>query len=470
MPRTLVEILSRNGWCRNTDSPRFARLMARGATSSMALMIGQDHDARNAPPIPRRSFKLLVFSGHGVSDIYFFVLPVVLPMMLAQYHLRYAGGGTVLSIYLLVVALGSVVSGRLSDSLHRWRLIGVGFLLSAVGFASSAGSNPLPLLLVSLAVAATGVSVFHPSMLGAIERTIPSRRSVFYGAFESWSTLVLTAMFFAVGILIRSVSWRYVLVMVAVPGLVMGLIFLTLRWPTDAVVASDGPTASGRRVNDKVATAATRAASPARSLLAIYLAGNMLRFFTITGMLSFVPTYFVHQVGLSPGTAAYAGGVFFAGGVIGARIGGALADRFPPYRILMFSLSALFPLVLLFGTVSAVVPLLVVLFIMGVVAASCVPLQNLLLRDFGSHLGSGQVFGIMMGVMTVTQALSPAAFGFIADAAGLSWAFRLFAIPAFLAWALTWVLVRTPYVKSLAAPIAGATGPVDAPAPASPAP
>ncbi|MCK4514052.1 MAG: hypothetical protein KAU31_02280, partial [Spirochaetaceae bacterium] len=55
----------------------------------------------NRSTLSLRQFQRLVFFGHGTNDLYWFILPVLLPMMLARYNLRYAGGGTVLSIYLL---------------------------------------------------------------------------------------------------------------------------------------------------------------------------------------------------------------------------------------------------------------------------------------------------------------------------------------------------------------------------------
>ena len=55
-----------------------------------------------------------------------------------------------LSAYLMLIALLSFVFGRLSDRLPRWRLIGVGFLVAAVGFFAAGVSAALALFVAAL--------------------------------------------------------------------------------------------------------------------------------------------------------------------------------------------------------------------------------------------------------------------------------------------------------------------------------
>ena len=57
--------------------------------------------------------------GHGANDLYWFILPLVLPALLSRYNLGYTGAGGILTIYLLFTAAGSFVMGRLSDRMSR---------------------------------------------------------------------------------------------------------------------------------------------------------------------------------------------------------------------------------------------------------------------------------------------------------------------------------------------------------------
>ncbi len=391
----------------------------------------------NRSTLSLRQFQRLVFFGHGTNDLYWFILPVLLPMMLARYNLRYAGGGTVLSIYLLVVALFSFVVGRLSDRTDRWRLIGIGFLLTAAGFALASIGASLTVFLILLAIAAVGVSTFHPTMYGAIEETVRSDRGRFYGEFESWGGTTITVMMVVTGYLLGSISWTGVLRLVAVPGFAAGIIFLAARRPPPRA----------RTVSSGVAHAVP---TVPRRILAGFLVSNMLRFVTIMGVIAFVPTFFVHQVGLGPDVASYSTAIFFGGGILGARLGGLLGDKFPPLGVLLVPLALIGPLVFLFGLIESRALLGVVLFAFGMASMICIPLQSLALTGIGPDLGSGEIFGILIGVMTVTQALSPAAFGAIADAIGLAGTVRLFAGPAVLSWILLFLVTRARSVRHLA--------------------
>jgi hypothetical protein len=60
------------------------------------------------------SFGFLSSLGHGVNDLYFFVLPMVLPLLLKEYALSYRLAGLVLASYLGIVAVFSYLFGHFS--------------------------------------------------------------------------------------------------------------------------------------------------------------------------------------------------------------------------------------------------------------------------------------------------------------------------------------------------------------------
>jgi MFS family permease len=379
-----------------------------------------------------RTFRFFAFSGHGINDLYWFVLPIVLPAILVHYQLRFAGGGTLLSIYLFVVALGSIVFGRVSDKVDRWRLIGAGFLLGSAGFALAPLGGSLVVLVSVLSAAAIGVSIFHPAMYGAIEASVANGRGRFYGAFESWGAAAIFAMMIATGLLLRRVEWGPILVVIAVPGAVAGIAFLSVR--TRPVVHARPDAAA-----DPVP----------RKLLVAFLVVNMLRFVTVTGVLSFVPTLLVFVVGMEPDAAGLFAAFFAAGSIAGSRIGGVLGDSSPPLRMMVISAALIAPVVALLGTVTSAWAIALVLVAIGFVTSVCVTLQNITLREFNSRLGGGTAFGLLWGLMATTQALSPAAFGLVADATGLPAATRWFALPAVASWLLLWRIARAPSLAHL---------------------
>ncbi len=386
-----------------------------------------------------RRFHALSRFGHGVNDLYWFILPVVLPMILTSYGLRYGSAGMILSAYLLLIALLSVLFGRLSDRLPRWRLIGVGFVVAAAGFAAAGLFPALALFVCALLLAGTGVSTFHPVMYGSLEEWVPEPRGRAYGIFEAWGVGAAFLMTLGAGALMRTLGWRLVLVAVAVPGAAAGLLFLLERpYRPDAARARGAGRAPG---GDAVPL----------PLFVVYLVGNMVRFLSVNGAMSFVPTLLSNELGLRPDLASYATALFFGGGVLAAPFAGRLADRRNPLLLLLLYTAATAPVLLLLGSARSVAVALPLLFVLGVVSLACTPTQNILVARFGSRFGRGEVFGILMGVMTVANALGPAIFGAVADSRGLAGTLRMSALLPLASSLLFLALARIPLARRVAA-------------------
>ena len=144
--------------------------------------------------LKRLRFKCAI--GHGINDIYWFVLPSILPLIIEQFGLRYRAGGLILTAYLMVIALFSTILGKWSDSVDRQRIIGIGFLLSALGMTLAGVSKGLASFIALLIISAVGTSSFHPVGLALIDETAKVSRGRVFGFFEFWGFLAVCAMFF----------------------------------------------------------------------------------------------------------------------------------------------------------------------------------------------------------------------------------------------------------------------------------
>jgi fucose permease len=173
-----------------------------------------------------------------------------------------------------------------------------------------------------------------------------------------------------------------------------------------------------------------------------------LRFLTTTAVVNFLPTYLSMGRQLPPSLAAYVTGILFAGGAA-VVLWGAFADRGPPLVVLLLTSGALAPLVLVFSLRLPFWAVLPVLFLFGAFNAGCGPAQNLVLSALGSRAGSGATFGLLLAVISLIGALSPALFGLLADQLGLAATMRLFALPALAGWLLLAAFQRTSWGLSL---------------------
>lgn len=360
-------------------------------------------------------FHRLAFFGHSANDVYWFILPVILPPMIADYGLNYAAAGGVLSLYLLVVAVFSILSGRLSDSFFPTRLIGLGFVGASVGFLFASASSTLPLLNLSLAVAAVGVSVFHPAIYGMADSHVSEKRGRFFGRFESYGSGSVIVMLVLSSLLLQHYSWRIMLALAALPGVVAAFLYLRepRRGAPRAQASDDGLDSS---------------LSPWH--FGLFLLSSLWRFVSVMAVLSFVPTFLAYRGDLPLGASELVTGAYFLGGFVGARALGRLADRTNPLGLYLGIVAVIAPLIFLLSSVEGAALSAAVLFFFGGAAIGCIPLQNLLMRRFRSSLQAGHAFGVLLGVMTVAQALSPFLFGLSADRLGLRQSIRLFSVPA----------------------------------------
>ena len=69
--------------------------------------------------------------GHGVNDIFWYILPSLLPVILDQFGMKYGTAGGLLTAFLGVVAVFSLILGKISDYFPRHIILGTGFFVAS---------------------------------------------------------------------------------------------------------------------------------------------------------------------------------------------------------------------------------------------------------------------------------------------------------------------------------------------------
>jgi MFS family permease len=162
----------------------------------------------------------------------------------------------------------------------------------------------------------------------------------------------------------------------------------------------------------------------------------MLRVLGVNALQNFIPTYLVRSVGMGHAVSSFAVGFTFLGGMCGALVMGRAADRWGPFRIFLLSSGLLIPLLPLLSLAMPPVLYPAILVAVGFLSSACLPSQNIILGALSGTRAKGSVFGILIGATALTAAVSPLAFGLIADSAGLVTAVRACVIPVAAAWVL----------------------------------
>ena len=382
--------------------------------------------------------------GHSANDLFWFILPLVLPSLLARYSLSYAGAGGILTVYLLFTAAGSFVIGKLSDRMSRKHILSYGFMLAAAGLIASGFAPNLPVFLILISITAVGVSTFHPVMYAVIDEGCTENKSRVMGLYECFGTSAILLMFLVNGFLLTKIGVRGVLVVTAVPAIIMGFLYLF----SSSIFTSPESARHSGDMNDNSPAGKSRTDS---RRFVLFLISVILRVTAVTALLNFLPTIFVHFFGFEESRAAWATAFFFAGGISGSLIAGKLSEYFNSFAIILVGTVFIgFTLIILSGSLPVWVYILVVT-LFGAFGSGCLINQNLLISKLSGTLGRGEAFGIMMGSMTVTTAVSPLLFGLVIDFLGYRQALYIFTLPLAASVIILAGLLKTDVSKSKAA-------------------
>lgn len=237
------------------------------------------------------------------------------------------------------------------------------------------------------------------------------------------------------GLIAEHFGWRHAFGIVALPGLLVALLFFRVKdYKTvnlDTSTLSDNSTPRGKARWKEIASYMAGIKSLFFNNLAF--AGNV---FVTTALLSWLPTYFNRMEGIPMSQAGVKSSVIMLMAVVGAPLGGFLADRWLRVRQnarLMFSvISSLLTAVvffLAFATLSGALQF-AVLVLGGILAVAFVPASVAVTQDVvhpGLRATSLSICIIIQHVLG--SSLGPPVIGHLSDVYGISAA--MLALPAF---------------------------------------
>jgi predicted MFS family arabinose efflux permease len=288
--------------------------------------------------------------------LYFFdyvdrmVVVSLFPFLKADWGLSDAQCGAMVSAVYWTIVLFSFPISILIDRWSRKKSIGIMAALWSLATMACAFTGNFGQLFVARAAIGIGEAGYAPGGTAMISALYPQKRRAFM--LGIWSAAIPLGM--ATGIVIGGLiaarwGWRHAFGIVALPGLVIALLFLFVRDyktvglertvdPGDAVAGS-GPVTKKMSKMDIVRTFA---ATPSLILTYFGFAGMM---FTSISMSTFLPTYFQRVQGFPMQTATLLASGIMLTSIIGSPLGGWLADRWMKKsihaRLLLPSISAL---------------------------------------------------------------------------------------------------------------------------------
>ncbi|HYB40262.1 MAG TPA: MFS transporter, partial [Candidatus Methylomirabilis sp.] len=253
-----------------------------------------------------------------------YVGAAMLPLILSTFALSDAQGGLLQSAFILTYSLVSPLAGWLGDRWARLRLAAGGVLVWSAATVASGLAPSYGLLLLARAVIGVGeasYSVVTPSILSDLYRRERRTRAfaVFYAAIP-----VGTAVGYALGGTIgNAFGWRAAFFVAGIPGAVLALTLLWLVEPRRGA----GDEMEGAPATALGLGASLRALGARRSYV-VNCAAQVLYTFTMGGLATWMPTYYVRERGLGLEAASTTFGVLLlVAGLAGTVLGGQITDR-----------------------------------------------------------------------------------------------------------------------------------------------
>jgi FSR family fosmidomycin resistance protein-like MFS transporter len=288
---------------------------------------------------PKRAAPAVVGAGsialaHAVNDSYAYILPPLLPVMLAQSGLTLGIGGALVAIQMLASSFLQPVFGHWADRSGggRW-MAWAGVMLSGLGAASLGYMPGIAGLCLAMLTTGIGAALFHPVSAALVAQAAPADRRGF------WMSAYISAG--NVGLGMGPLLVGLVLVRDGLTG--TWLLFIPAATAA-ALMWWLAPARPGHR--DTASSPIHRLLQKHWRVLGALIAVVAVRSWASSALVTFLPTW-ATELGAPPSQAAQMLTIFLVSGAIGGFVGGATADRLGRDRVVIGSLLLSVPFALL---------------------------------------------------------------------------------------------------------------------------
>lgn len=258
-----------------------------------------------------------------------YVSAATLPLILADLAISDAQGGLLQSLFIVAYALACGPAGWLGDFGNRLRLVSTGVFVWSAATVASGLAPTYGWLLLARAVIGIGEASYAVVTPSLLSDCYPAERrarvlGVFYAAIPIGSALG----YIVGGLIGETYGWRAAFFVAGAPGAALAFLLLLLTEPT-----------RGAQDNTQEPATPLGLASSLRALLSrrsyiVNTVAQIIYTFSMGGLATWMPTYFVRERGIPLGSASTIFGLIlvvagFAGTLLGGRISAAVARRYP---------------------------------------------------------------------------------------------------------------------------------------------
>jgi len=377
------------------------------------------------------------------------VISSLFPFLKADWNLTDKECGMLVSVvYLSIVTLTFPIS-ILVDRWSRKKTIGIMAVVWGLATGLGAFSKSFRQLFITRTIVGIGEAGYSPGGSAMMSALFPvEKRALMMGLWNA-SIPLGSAIGIAIGgIIATHWGWRHALGIVAIPGLVIAVLFFFIKdYKTVILEKSDAKT-DGKAERQKVRMSI-------KDMLKEFLSKPSLLFtyfgmagvvFATTSLITWLPTYFHRVQGMEEGPAGLKASVVLLLAIVGAPLGGYVADRWRRKkvnaRMLVPTITSLISAILMFmafsifdGQMQYLLLLSVGISVTAFIAAAAAVTQDVV--HPGLRAMSYALAVIVQNLLGSTP--GPIVMGAISDATNIETAFKFLPISLLLSTVLFYI-------------------------------
>ena len=392
--------------------------------SGAAAVAGAD---AGTEPRPFREVWLITL-GHALTHWYPATFYLLLPIIGNELGLSFSQIGLVMTCQYIAGAVANVPGGVLVDTVGRKGLLmavslfWVGFPYFVMGFVHSYW-----LLLACIAMVGAGNSLWHPTAIPTLANSFPQRKGLVLSLHGMGGNAGDAIAPLVVGSLLTVFTWREVVVLNVVPGVVMSLLLLVFLG-TLQLAGKGGRKGSAQAGGQSLADygRGLRDLFRNRSLVLLSTSGAF-RSMTQNALLVFLPLFLARELGYSPMVIGACMFALQAAGFTAAPVAGHLSDRMGRRSVVTASMLMTAVVLLAMGMAGRSPAFVALVAVLGFFLYALRPvLQAWLLESTPRNMG-GSSIGVLFATQSLGASIAPLLGGLIADRYGLQATFYFLA-------------------------------------------
>jgi MFS family permease len=278
---------------------------------------------------------VLLFILNAVDEFDRAVLTIALDDIRADFGLSDFTVGLLPLAVIFITGILSLPVGNLADHYSRTRILAIGALLWGSAGLFAAASRSFVQLFLTRALLGVGQGTIGPTHLSLLSDYYPQRvrgRAMNYWRSANAFGSIVGAI--AGGAIVAAVGWRWGFAAAAIPGLVFGLVALTLREPRRGNTELDEALAANpllaeflREPTDRKGFFESLGTILRTRTLRYMIFANAAIGFTLIGVIVWLPTLFERRYGLETQEAAAMFGILAVAAFLGQWFAGPVADN-----------------------------------------------------------------------------------------------------------------------------------------------